>query len=125
MVKDYEVNAEEDKTAREMGEARNNADGLVHSTKKSLEEYGDKVPAEDKTAIEDALKELEEAIPEGSKEDIEAKTEKLGTVAQKLGEAMYADMQAKAEAEGGAAAGSPEAADVVDADFTEVKKDDK
>ncbi|MGB5108513.1 MAG: molecular chaperone DnaK [Formosimonas sp.] len=125
MVKDAEVNAEEDKKAREMAEARNNADGLVHSTKKSLEEYGDKVPAEDKTAIEDALKELEEAIPEGSKEDIEAKTEKLGTVAQKLGEAMYADMQAKAEAEGGAAAGSPEAADVVDADFTEVKKDDK
>ena len=125
MVKDAEVNAEEDKKAREMAEARNNADGLVHSTKKSLEEYGDKVPAEDKTAIEDALKELEEAIPEGSKEDIEAKTERLGTVAQKLGEAMYADMQAKAEAEGGAAAGSPEAADVVDADFTEVKKDDK
>ena len=125
MVKDAEVNAEEDKKAREMAEARNNADGLVHSTKKSLEEYGDKVPAEDKTAIEDALKELEEAIPEGSKEDIEAKPEKLGTVAQKLGEAMYADMQAKAEAEGGAAAGSPEAADVVDADFTEVKKDDK
>ena len=125
MVKDAEVNAEEDKKAREMAEARNNADGLVHSTKKSLEENGAKVPAEDKTAIEDALKELEEAIPEGSKEDIEAKTEKLGTVAQKLGEAMYADMQAKAEAEGGAAAGSPEAADVVDADFTEVKKDDK
>ena len=126
MVKDAEVNAEEDKKAREMAEARNGADGLVHSTKKSLEEYGDKIPAEDKTAIEEALKELEEAIPEGSKEDIEAKTEKLGTVAQKLGEAMYAEMQAKAEAEGGAAAaGSPEAADVVDADFTEVKKDDK
>jgi molecular chaperone DnaK len=126
MIKDAEVNAEEDKKARELVEAKNGADALVHSTKKSLEEYGDKVGAEEKTQIEDAVKALEEAIPTGSKEDIEAKTEELSKVSQKLGEAMYADMQAKAQAEGGAAGASdePQPADVVDADFKEVKKDE-
>ena len=91
-----------------------------------MEEYGDKVGAEEKTQIEDAVKALEEAIPTGSKEDIEAKTEELSKVSQKLGEAMYADMQAKAQAEGGAAGASdePQPADVVDADFKEVKKDE-
>ena len=125
MVKDAEVNAEEDKKAREMAEARNGADALVHSTKKSLEEYGDKVSADEKASIEAAIKELEDTVQSGSKDDIEAKTENLGKVAQKLGEAMYADMQAKAQTEGGANAGEPQAADVVDAEFTEVKKDDK
>ena len=126
MIKDAEVNAEEDKKARELVEAKNGADALVHSTKKSLEEYGDKVGAEEKTQIEDAVKALEEAIPTGSKEDIEAKTEELSKVSQKLGEAMYADMQAKAQAEGGAAGASdePQPGDVVDADFKEVKKDE-
>ncbi|AXF86121.1 Chaperone protein DnaK [Ephemeroptericola cinctiostellae] len=125
MVKDAEVNAEEDKKAREMAEARNGADALVHSTKKSLEEYGDKVSADEKTAIEAAIKELEETVQSGSKDDIEAKTENLGKVAQKLGEAMYADMQAKTQTEGAASSAEPQAADVVDAEFTEVKKDDK
>ena len=126
MVKDAEVNADADKTQRELVEARNGADALVHSTKKSLEEYGDKVSEEEKTAIEAALKELEEAIPAGSKEDLEAKTESLSKSAMKLGEAMYADMQAKAQAEQAATGeGMPEQADVVDAEFTEVKKDGK
>jgi molecular chaperone DnaK len=127
MVKDAEMNADADKTQRELVEARNGADALVHSTKKSLEEYGDKVSDEEKTAIEAALKELEEAIPAGSKEDLEAKTEVLSKAAMKLGEAMYADMQAKAQAEQASATGEgmPEQADVVDAEFTEVKKDDK
>ena len=125
MVKDAEVNAEEDKKAREMAEARNGADALVHSTKKSLEEYGDKVSADEKASIEAAIKELEETVQSGSKDDIEAKTESLGKVAQKLGEAMYADMQAKAQTEGAANSAEPQAADVVDAEFTEVKKDDK
>ena len=126
MVKDAEVNADADKTQRELVEARNGADALVHSTKKSLEEYGDKVSDEEKTAIEAALKELEDAIPAGSKEDLEAKTEALSKAAMKLGEAMYADMQAKAQAEQASATGEgmPEQADVVDAEFTEVKKDD-
>ena len=126
MVKDAEVNADADKTQRELVEARNGADALVHSTKKSLEEYGDKVSEEEKTAIEAALKELEEAIPAGSKEDLEAKTEALSKSAMKLGEAMYADMQAKAQAEQTATGeGMPEQADVVDAEFKEVKKDGK
>ena len=125
MVKDAEVNAEEDKKAREMAEARNGADALVHSTKKSLEEYGDKVSADEKAGIEAAIKELEEAVQSGSKDEIEAKTEQLGKAAQKLGEAMYADMQAKAQTEGSASSSEPQAADVVDAEFTEVKKDDK
>ncbi|GHA75271.1 chaperone protein DnaK [Formosimonas limnophila] len=125
MVKDAEMNADADKTQRELVEARNGADALVHSTKKSLEEYGDKVSAEEKTAIEAALKELEEAIPAGSKEDLESKTEALSKAAMKLGEAMYADMQAKAQAEQAGAEKAPEQADVVDAEFTEVKKDDK
>ena len=127
MIKDAEMNAEEDKKARELVDAKNSADALVHSTKKSLEEYGDKVGADEKANIETALKALEEIIPTGSKEDIEAKTEELAKVSQKLGEAIYADMQAKAQAEqaGGAAAddGKPQPADVVDADFKEVKKD--
>lgn len=126
MIKDAELNAEEDKKARELVEAKNSADALVHSTKKSLEEYGDKVGADEKTQIEDAVKALEEVIPTGTKEDIEAKTEALSKASQKLGEAMYADMQAKAQAEAGAAGGAsdePQPADVVDADFKEVKKD--
>lgn len=126
MIKDAELNAEEDKKARELVEAKNAADALVHSTKKSLEEYGDKVGADEKTQIEDAVKALEEVIPTGTKEDIEAKTEALSKASQKLGEAMYADMQAKAQAEAGAAGGAsdePQPADVVDADFKEVKKD--
>ena len=126
MIKDAELNAEEDKKARELVEAKNGADALVHSTKKSLEEYGDKVGADEKTQIEDAVKALEEVMPTGTKEDIEAKTEALSKASQKLGEAMYADMQAKAQAEAGAAGGAsdePQPADVVDADFKEVKKD--
>ncbi len=126
MIKDAEMNAEEDKKARELVDAKNSADALVHSTKKSLEEYGDKVGADEKTQIEDAVKALEEVIPTGTKEDIEAKTEALSKASQKLGEAMYADMQAKAQAEAGAAGGAsdePQPADVVDADFKEVKKD--
>ncbi|MGL4767568.1 MAG: molecular chaperone DnaK [Formosimonas sp.] len=124
MVKDAEVNADADKTQRELVEARNNAEALVHSTKKSLTEYGDKVSADEKTAIEAAVKELEDIVATGSKEELEAKTEALSTAAMKLGEAMYADMQAKAQAEQGEPAAAQQA-DVVDAEFTEVKKDDK
>ena len=126
MIKDAEMNAEEDKKARELVDAKNSADALVHSTKKSLEEYGEKVGADEKAKIEEALKALEEVIPTGTKEEIEVKTEELAKVSQKLGEAIYADMQAKAQAEQGAAGAADEgsqAADVVDADFKEVKKD--
>ncbi|CDM23795.1 molecular chaperone DnaK [Castellaniella defragrans] len=126
MVKDAEANAEEDHRIAELAQARNQADGLVHATRKSLTEYGDKLEAAEKEAIESAIKDLEEAIKGDDKAAIDAKTEALATASQKLGEKMYADMQAKQAAEGAAAAdGAKPAAedDVVDADFKEVKRD--
>ena len=143
MVKDAEANAEEDKKLLELVSARNAGDALVHSTKKSLAEYGDKLEATEKTAIEDGIKALEEVLKDASasKDAIETKTKSLEASAQKLGEKMYADMQAKAQAEAGAAgAGGPNSSagagseaggqpggkekdmgNVVDAEFTEVK----
>jgi molecular chaperone DnaK len=133
MVKDAEAYAEEDHKLRELADARNQGDALVHSTKKALTEYGDKVEASEKSAIEAALKELEDTLKTGDKAAIDAKVETLSTASQKLGEKMYADMQAQAGAENataGAQAGTAGAAhagakeeDVVDADFKEVKKD--
>ena len=132
MVRDAEANAEEDKRLKEVAEAHNQGDALVHSTSKALTEHGDKLDAAEKTAIEAAIKELEEALKSNDKALIEAKSTALSTVAQKLGEKMYADMQAQQAAgdAAGAAAGAqasgggsnkPADDDVVDADFKEVK----
>lgn len=126
MVKDAEANAAEDKRLAELAQARNQADSLVHATRKSLTEYGDKLEAAEKEAIEAAIKEVEEAIKGDDKAAIDAKVEALGTASQKLGEKMYADMQAQAAAQQGAAgAEQAQAADdnVVDAEFKEVKRD--
>lgn len=132
MVKDAEANAEEDHRLRELADVRNQGDALVHSTKKALSDYGDKIDASEKSAIEAALKELEEALKSASdKAQVEAKIEALSKVSQKLGEKMYADMQAQAGAAGasagdGASSAAPSGKaedDVVDADFKEVKKD--
>jgi molecular chaperone DnaK len=125
MVKDAEANAEEDHRIAELAQTRNQADGLVHATRKSLTEYGDKLEAAEKDAIESAIKDLEEAIKGDDKAAIDAKVEALSTASQKLGEKMYADMQAKQAAEGAAAAdgAKPAEDDVVDADFKEVKRD--
>ncbi len=131
MVKDAEANAEDDKKKIELVQAKNQADSQVHSIKKALAEHGDKV-ADDKPKIEAAIKELEEAIKGDDKELIEAKTTALMTVSQKLGEKIYADAQAAQGAAagatgGGAAGGAQESAkreddaNVVDAEFTEVK----
>jgi molecular chaperone DnaK len=96
----------------------------VHSTRKSLEEYGDKLEASEKEAIENAVKELEATVKDGDKAAIDAKVEELAKASQKLGEKMYADMQAKAGAQGAAgAAEQPADENVVDADFKEVKRD--
>ena len=132
MVKDAELNAAEDKKKLDLVQARNQADAMVHSVKKSLGEYGDKLDAADKESIEAALKQAEEALKGDDKSAIEAATEKLTTASQKLGEKMYADSQAAAAAaaSAGAAAGEePAKADsaaaddnVVDAEFKEVKK---
>jgi molecular chaperone DnaK len=133
MVKDAEAHAEEDKKLRELVEARNQADGLVHTVKKSLTEYGDKIDAGEKSSIEAAIKEAEDAIKSGDIGAVRAKTEALAKVSQKLGEKMYAEQQAAAGAAGGSAAGAGQAGgsaggakqaddgNVVDAEFTEVK----
>ena len=120
MVKDAEANAAEDHKAFELATARNAADAMVHSVKKSLAEYGDKVSADEKAAIEAALKECEDAVREGDKDTIEAKTNALATASHKLAEQMYQAEQAKAQPD--AAAGGGAADDnVVDAEFEEVK----
>jgi len=123
MVKDAEAHAAEDKRQLELVNARNQADHLVHSVKKSLAELGDKVGADEKAKIEAAARELEEAIKGDDQARIEAKTEALSKVAQKLGERMYADAQAAGGAPNAAAAEGGKKADenVVDAEFTEVK----
>ena len=135
MIKDAEANAAEDHKLRELADSRNQGDALVHSTKKALAEYGDKLDAGEKEAIEASLKSLEEVLKDTSadKAAIDAKVEELGKVSQKLGEKMYADMQAQqagaagaaGAAEGAAHAGGAQQAadDVVDAEFKEVKKD--
>ena len=124
MVKDAEANAEEDHRLAELALTRNQADALVHSTRKSLGEYGDKLEASEKEAIEAAVKELEETLKDGDKAAIEAKVEALSTASQKLGEKMYADMQAQAAAQQAPEeAAKPADDDVVDADFKEVKRD--
>ena len=122
MVKDAEANAAEDHKAVELATARNAADGMIHSVKKSLTEYGDKVSADEKAAIEAALKECEDAVREGDKDTIEAKTNALATASHKLAEQMYKTEQAQAQP-GEAAGGGAGAADdnVVDAEFEEVK----
>ncbi|OYW14739.1 MAG: molecular chaperone DnaK, partial [Hydrogenophilales bacterium 12-64-6] len=124
MVKDAEANAAEDHKAVKLATARNAADGMIHSVKKSLAEYGDKVSADEKAAIEAALKEAEDAVREGDKDTIEAKTNALATASHKLAEQMYQAEQAKGGAQPGAetGAGSHAADDnVVDAEFEEVK----
>ncbi|AIU26713.1 molecular chaperone DnaK [Pandoraea pnomenusa] len=122
MVKDAELNAEEDKKARELADARNQGDALVHSTRKALTEYGDKIEASEKEAIESAITALEGALRGSDKADIDAKVEALGTASQKLGEKMYADMQAQAGAAGAAGAeqAKPHDDNVVDAEVKEV-----
>jgi len=130
MVQDAEANAEDDRKTIELVTARNQLDALIHSTNKSLKEYGSELSEEEKSSIEGALKDAEEAVKTGDKDNITAKSEALATAAQKLGEKMYAAEQAKAQAASGEGA-SPEAeskkddGDVVDAEFTEVKDEQK
>ena len=123
MVKDAEANAAEDHKAVELATARNAADSMIHSVKKSLAEHGDKVSADEKAAIETALKECEEAVREGDKDTIEAKTNTLATASHKLAEQMYKTEQAQAQPGEGPSGGGAGAADdnVVDAEFEEVK----
>ncbi len=128
MVKDAEANAESDKKRREAVESKNQAEALIHSTEKSLKEYGDKVSAEDKQAIETALADLKTTIEGDDAEVIKAKTQTLAEASMKLGQAMYeASQAAEAAAEGGESADATAKAadDVVDADFEEIDEDGK
>ena len=122
MVKDAEANAEEDKKLHELVTARNQAEGLIHSVKKSLSEHGDKIDAAEKAKIEDAVKAAEEVVKSEDKAVIEAKTEELAKASQKLGEIMYAQAQQAEAGQGAADAGkAKDEGDVVDAEFEEVK----
>ncbi|MDQ5921659.1 MAG: molecular chaperone DnaK [Pseudomonadota bacterium] len=133
MVKDAEAHADEDKKATELVAARNNADAMIHSVRKSLTEYGDKVDAAEKEKIEAAIKDVEEAIKTDDKANIEAKVTALMTASQKMGEMMYKDMQANPEAGQQQAGGNADSStqgsgahseqskdDVIDAEYTEV-----
>jgi molecular chaperone DnaK len=137
MVRDAEANAADDKKKVEIVQAKNQGDAMVHSVRKSLTEYGDKLEAGEKDKIEAAIKDVEEAIKGDDKALIDEKTNTLMTASQKLGEKMYADAQAQQAAAGAAAgaAGAQQAGaapggasgkaadpDVVDAEFKEVKK---
>ena len=122
MVKDAEAHAAEDKQRKELAEARNHADAVVHQTEKHLAEFGEKVSAADKQAVEQALEALKDALKGEDASDIQQKTQALMQASMKLGEAMY---KAQAEAGEGAAPGgeTPAGDDVVDAEFEDV--DDK
>ena len=127
MVKDAEENAEEDRKAHELVEARNQCDHMVHSVKKSLKDYGDKIEADEKARIEAALKEAEDVLKSDDKAAIEAKTQALAQAAHKLAETLYKEEQAKQQTQ--QAGGEAKADDgtrkddgnVVDAEYTEVK----
>ncbi|MGJ7553143.1 molecular chaperone DnaK [Variovorax sp. RB2P76] len=129
MVKDAELNAEDDKKKLEIVQARNQGEAMVHSVKKSLGEHGASLEAAEKEAIEAAIKDVEEALKGEDKAAIEEKTNTLMTASQKLGEKMYAESQAAAGASAASGPAGAEAAahaqaddNVVDAEVKEVKK---
>ena len=122
MVRDAEAHADEDLKFEELIVARNMADGMIHATRKTIEEAGEKVEESEKTEIEGAILELEEALKSDDKGDIEARTQKLTEVSSSLTQRMYAEAQEGAEQGGDAgSADSPEDSDAMDAEFEEVK----
>jgi len=123
MVKEAEANAAEDKKRRELAEARNHADAMVHQTEKNLAEFGDKVSSDDRAAVQAAIDDLKEAAKGDDVEAIQQKTQAATQAAMKLGEAMYKAQQAEGEAAAAGDAAAAGADDVVDAEFEDV--DDK
>ncbi|KQQ67587.1 Fe-S protein assembly chaperone HscA [Pseudomonas sp. Leaf127] len=121
MVRDAEVNAEEDRKFEELASARNQGDALVHSTRKMISDAGDKVTAEEKTAVEAALVALEAAVKGDDKALIEAKVEELSKVSAPIAQKMYAEQAESPEAAAKPAEGAAKPDDVVDAEFEEVK----
>jgi molecular chaperone DnaK len=124
MVRDAEAHAEEDKKFEELTTARNQGDAMIHTAHKTLKDAGDKATADEKEKIESAIKDLEEALKGTDKEAIESKTETLTEALSAVAQKMYADA-AQAEQAGGEAGEKDAADDVVDAEFEEVKDDDK
>jgi molecular chaperone DnaK len=126
MVKDAEAHATEDKKRRELAEAKNQADALVHTSEKSLKDYGEKLAADDRTAIESAIADVKEALKGDNADDIRAKAQTLAQASMKLGEVMYAAQQGEGGGEDPSQpAGEERKDDVVDAEFTEVDDDKK
>ncbi len=129
MVKDAEAHADEDRKVRELVDVRNQADAMIHATEKSLKDLGDQVDEADKKAIEEATEELKKALEGSDKEAIQAKTQALAEASGKLAEKAYAanagDAAGAEGAAGDAGASSNQDDDVVDAEFEEVKDDDK
>ena len=129
MVEEAKAHEEEDKKRRELVDVRNQADAMIHSTEKSLEEHGDKIAADEKTAIEEAITTLKASLESDDKDKIETDTQALTEAAMKLGEAVYKAQQEEQAAGGGdaAAEGSSDAGDetVVDAEYEEVDEDQK
>ena len=123
MIKDAEAHAADDKKFEQLITARNTADGLIHATRKTLEEAGDKVDAAEKASIESAISELEEAMKGGEVDQIEAKTKALTDASSGLAQKMYAQQQGGAQPDDAGAQGSTAGDDAVDAEFEEVKDD--
>jgi molecular chaperone DnaK len=124
MVKEAESHADEDKKRRELVEMRNQGEALVHSTEKMLKDFGDKVPAADKGAVESAMEELKSALGGEDKDAIKQKVDALAQASMKLGEALYQANQGAPQGEPGGSAEGGGGEDVVDVDFEEVKDDD-
>jgi molecular chaperone DnaK len=127
MEDDAELHAEEDKKLRELVDAKNLSEGMIHSIKKTMADHPDKVEKDEKVKIEKAISDLEGALKSDNKDDIEAKNKVLAEASQKLGEKIHADQQAPQgqTKEGGKNKEKTVDAEVVDAEFEEVKKDDK
>jgi molecular chaperone DnaK len=126
MVKEAEANAAEDKKRRELVEAKNHAEALIHSTQKSITELGDKISAADKSTVEAAIADLKSVMEGDDTDVIKDKTNALAQSAMKLGEALYKEAGAAKPGDGAAPDGDGKADDgVVDAEFTEVKDDDR
>ncbi|HRJ12954.1 MAG TPA: Hsp70 family protein, partial [Alphaproteobacteria bacterium] len=112
------------KKRRELVEARNQGDSLIYATEKSLKDLADKLPADEKTKVEDAIADLRKALENDEVEEIKAKTETLAQASMKLGELLYKAQQESADSDDAKPSHDGEA-EVVDADFTEVKDDKK
>jgi molecular chaperone DnaK len=126
MIKDAELHADEDRKMKELITARNHADNMIHATEKSLQDLGEQVATDEKSAIQAAIEALKEAVKTDDKAAIEEKTKSLAELSGKLAERVYAQKSASESDDGNNQGSSSKPDDgVVDAEFEEVKEDDK